>query len=121
MSTLLLIEDDLMILDTTRELLKLLGYQVYTAHSGGSALDLLAGCNGEIDLILLDLSLQDMDGRKLLLKLVALYPDLKFVICSGSLPDELDFDHQPAVKGILNKPFELNDLRKIVEKVISGG
>ncbi|MFO7605841.1 MAG: response regulator [Desulfurivibrionaceae bacterium] len=120
MNTLLLIEDDLMILDTTRELLKLLGYQVYTAKSGGSALDLLAGCNGEIDLVLLDLSLQDMDGRKLLVKMVEQYPGLKFVICSGSLPDELDFEQHPAVKGILHKPFELNDLRKIVEKVING-
>jgi CheY-like chemotaxis protein len=120
MSTILLIEDEIMVLDTTKELLKLLNYQVYTADSGGSALDLLAERNGEVDLVLLDLSLQDMDGGKLLHKLVELYPDLKFVICSGSLPDELDFDNQAAVKGILNKPFAFEELRTIVERTLNG-
>ncbi|MDF1578788.1 MAG: hypothetical protein P1P81_10155 [Desulfobulbales bacterium] len=84
------------------------------------ATDILAEQNGDIVLVLLDLSLQDMDVRQLLLKTVERYPNLKFVICSGSLPDELDFDQQPSVKGILNKPFELKDLRALVECTIQG-
>jgi len=120
MSTILLVEDEVLILDTTKELLEMLDHRVYAVNSGGSALSTLAEHNGEVDLVLLDLSLQDMDGRQLLPELTEKYPELKIVICSGSLPDELDFESQPAVKGVLNKPFELKELRDIVQQAING-
>ena len=120
MSTILLVEDDILILDTTSELLELLGHQVLAANTGGRALATLADNDGQVDLVLLDLSLPDMNGCDLLPDLAAKYPDLKIVIYSGALPDELDFKSQPAVKGILNKPFELSELREIIDKVVSG-
>ena len=119
MSTILLVEDEILILDTTRELLELLDHQVFAASSGARALEILAERKGQVDLVLLDLSLPDIDGNQLLPGLAAKYPDLKIVICSGALPDELDFESQSAVKGILNKPFELNALREIVSKVVN--
>ncbi|MEN8134548.1 MAG: response regulator [Thermodesulfobacteriota bacterium] len=119
MSTILLVEDEIMILDTTRELLELLDYQVFPAGSGATALEVLAERKGQVDLVLLDLSLPDMSGQQLLPKLADEYPDLKIVICSGALPDELEFKNQSQVKGILNKPFELSELRDIVSKVVS--
>jgi hypothetical protein len=120
MSTILLVEDDILIMDTTRELLELLGHRVFVAGSGSRALESLAERNGQVDMVLLDLSLPDMDGSQLLPKLATKYPDLKIVICSGALPDELDFKDQATVKGILNKPFELSALREIVDRVASG-
>jgi len=120
MSTILLVEDEIMILDTTRELLELLDHQVFAVGSGAKALELLAERKGQVDLVLLDLSLPDMNGHQLLTIFAADYPNLRIVICSGALPDELDFKNQPTVKGILNKPFELSELRNIVSKSING-
>ncbi len=120
MSTILLVEDEILILETTRELLELLDYQVFVAGNGAKALEILAERQGQVDLVLLDLSLPDMNGNQLLPILAADYPDLKIVICSGALPDELDFKNQPTVKGILNKPFELTELRNVVSQSISG-
>lgn len=114
----MLVEDDIMILDTTRELLKLLGHQVFASTSGATALEILSEQKGLVDLVMLDLSLPDMDGNQLLPRLAAKYPTLKVVICSGSLPDELDYAGQPIVRGILNKPFELRELRSIISNVL---
>ena len=119
MSTILLVEDDSLLLDTISELLQLMGHEVLAANTGGKALACLAECKEQVDLVLLDLSLPDMNGRDLLPELTAEYPNLPVVVCSGSLPDELDFKNQPSVKGILNKPFDLSDLREIVDKVIN--
>lgn len=114
MSTILLVEDEIFILDTTRELLELLDHRVFAARSGSEALDILVEQNGQIDLVLLDLSLSDINGLQLLPKLAEEYPELRIVICSGALPDELDFKKYPTVTGILNKPFELKELRELV-------
>jgi CheY-like chemotaxis protein len=118
MSIILLVEDEAMILETTSELLELLGHQVFPANNGGRALAILAERQGRVDLVLLDLSLPDMSGYQLLAELAGKYPDLKIVVCSGALPDELDFANQPIVIGLLHKPFELSALRDIVDKVI---
>lgn len=120
MSTILLVEDEVLILETTRELLELLGHRVFTTSSGRGALKVLKEQKGRVDLIILDLSLPDMNGYDLLPSLATEYPGGKIVICSGALPDELDFEDQPAVKGILNKPFELRDLREVVGRALSG-
>ncbi|MCK4839783.1 MAG: response regulator [Desulfobulbaceae bacterium] len=119
MSTILLVEDEILILDTTRELLKVLNHQVFTAATGAMALEVLAERKGQIDLVLLDLSLPDMNGYQLIPTLAEKYPELKIIICSGALPDELDFKDLPIVKGILNKPFEFRELREIVSNTVS--
>jgi hypothetical protein len=59
-----------------------------------------------------------MVSRIALAELAGKYPDLKIVVCSGALPDELDFANQPIVIGLLHKPFELSALRDIVDKVL---
>jgi CheY-like chemotaxis protein len=120
MGTILLVEDDLAVLETTRALLEFLGHQVFTAKSGGRTLEILAERQGQVDLVLLDLSLPDMSGYQLLPKLAARYPDLKIVICSGALPDPHEFINQPIIRGFLNKPFDLHELQDVVGRVVIG-
>ena len=119
MGKILLVEDEILILDTTKELLELVGHQVFPVTTGREMLGVLADQNGKIDLILLDLSLPDMDGRDLLPKLSADYPSIKVIVCSGALPDELDFEDQPIVKSVLNKPFELRELRESIDRALN--
>ena len=119
MGKILLVEDEIIILDTTKELLELVGHQVFAVSTGNGMLGVLADQNGEIDLVLLDLTLPDMNGIDLLPKLSEEYPSLKVIICSGALPDELDFENQPIVKSVLNKPFELRELRESIDRALS--
>ncbi len=118
MSKILLVEDEILILDTTKELLELVGHQVFAVTSGSGMLSVLEDQNGGIDLVLLDLTLPDMNGMDLLPKLTADYPSLKVIVCSGALPDELEFTDQPMIKAVLNKPFELSELRESIDRAL---
>lgn len=57
--TLLLVDDDRSILSTLRRLLELEGYEVFTAETGGEALQRV---DGGVDLVVLDLNLPGIDG-----------------------------------------------------------
>lgn len=119
MAKLLLIEDNLLLQETTRELLEAFDHQVYTAGSGKNALEVMGEHGPEIDLALLDLSLPDISGEGLLAELLRLYPGLKVVLCTGSLVDDHLRQH-PAVKGFLAKPFDFGELRSTVELALAG-
>jgi CheY-like chemotaxis protein len=118
MGKLLLIEDNIMLQETTRELLEALDYQVYTAGNGREAREIMAGHSQEVDLVLLDLSLPDIGGEELLAELAQAYPGLKVVLCTGALAED-DLRQHPAVKGFLGKPFDFGELRRVVEKALA--
>lgn len=119
MGKLLLIEDNILLQETTRELLEVFEHQVFTADSGRQARKVMAEHSQEIDLILLDLTLPDISGEELLIELARTYPGLKVVLCTGSLADD-ELRQHPAVKGFLAKPFDFGELRRAVEKALAG-
>jgi len=118
MSKLLLIEDNILLLETTRELLEALGHEVFTAASGRQAREMMAEHGAEIELILLDLTLPDIDGEELLRELAGKFADLKVVLCTGSQTSETLRRH-PAVRGYLAKPFELRELQKAIDEALA--
>lgn len=119
MGKLLLVEDNILLQETTKDLLEAFAYQVYTAASGREARAVMADHSREIDLVMLDLSLPDISGEKLLVELARDYPGIKVVLCTGSLVDDHLRQH-PAVKGFLAKPFDLGELRSTIELALAG-
>ncbi len=118
MSKLLLIEDNILLLETTRELLETLDHQVFMAANGQQAREIMASHGAEIELVLLDLTLPDIDGGELLRELADKFANLKVVLCTGSLNDE-NLRRHPAVRGYLAKPFELRDLQKVITQTLT--
>lgn len=118
MAKLLLIEDNILLLETTKELLEALEHQVYPAANGLEAREMMASHGAEIDLVLLDLSLPDVDGGELLRELAASFSGLRVVLCTGSLTDEALRRH-PAVHGYLAKPFDLRELKQAVNRALT--
>ena len=116
-----MVEDEFLILETTKELLELLGHNVTAVLTGADTLMALAEENGEFDLVILDLSLPDIDGRQLLLQLGRAFPQISIVICSGSQPDMGEFANAPNVKAVLAKPFGVGDLEDVVSRAIERG
>ena len=120
MSKILLVEDEVLILAAVKEFLELDGHSIFAATTGKDMLQILMEQNGAIDLVFLDLTLPDMNGLELIPKLIEDYPSLKVVIWSGALPDELKFEDQPFIKAVLSKPFDLLELRKIIDLTLGG-
>lgn len=85
--TILLCDDDDIVLDSCRFLLRTRGYTVICAGSGREALEVAASYAGKIDLLLADVNMPEMNGWQLARELTAQRSDLKVIFVSGNAED----------------------------------
>ena len=123
MATVLVVDDDQIILGLSKELLNLLGYEAYTAQNGNAALEMLSSKGEKIDLVILDISLPDINGLDLSSKLLAKRPNLKIILTSGNMLEDLEDSEdrlqQKGIVGFLHKPYELDALKSTLERVLN--
>lgn len=117
--TILVAEDELALLDTCRYVLVRQGYTVLAAQDPKEALEIAEKHPGEIDLLLTDVVMPNMDGKKLAKELRAMCPHLKTLFMSGYTADVM------AQHGILHqemtfiqKPFTFTGLAEKVREVL---
>jgi len=117
------VDDDQIILGLSKELLNLLGYTAYTAQNGNAALEMLSSKGEEIDLVILDISLPDINGLALSPILLTKRPSLKIILTSGNMLEDLedseDLLQQKGIAGFLHKPYELDVLKSTLERVLN--
>ncbi|GMR05026.1 MAG: PAS domain-containing hybrid sensor histidine kinase/response regulator [Thermodesulfobacteriota bacterium] len=115
----LLIEDDEGVRTVARETLAEKGYKVFDVGSAGEALDLFEKEGGRFDLIFSDVVLPDINGIKLVEKLLEKKPGLSVLLTSGYVDDKA---HWNVIKekgfGLLQKPYSLTELLETVKKVL---
>ena len=117
--TILVVDDEQDILNVTTEALESFGYSVLTANSGEDALSLYAQRKSEIDMIIMDIGMPGMGGRKCLLELVRLYPGIRILIASGYANEELARAvEKDGAAGFISKPFHITELLSRVREVI---
>ncbi len=118
--TLLLVEDDPMILELGERLLEKLGYRVLTARNGREAVDLYARHRQEIRLILLDAVMPEMSGEHTLRQLRALDPQVRILVMTGySSRDQLKDFPWEATDGFLLKPYDLHALAGAIRQCLA--
>ena len=119
METILLVEDEPMILDITTNMLKLQGYTILPASSPGEALRLAREHADTIHLLMTDVVMPEMNGRDLAEKLLTLFPELKLLFMSGYTANVIA-QHGVLEKGVnfIQKPFALNDLAAKVREAL---
>jgi len=117
--TILLVEDEAMILDMTTAILKELGYTVLTAETPGEAIRLAMEHPGRIDLLMTDVVMPEMNGRDLAKNLLAINPNLNRLFMSGYTADVIAH-HGVLDEGVhfIQKPFTMNDLSAKIREVL---
>ncbi len=117
--TILLVEDEDVLRDLAVESLEHFGYQVLTAANGEEALEICSGIQKHPDLVLTDVVMPKMSGKKLVDNLVERYGPLCVLYMSGYTEDSI------VRHGILNphtdfiqKPFDPLHLAKKVREVL---
>ena len=119
----LLVEDDDMVRQTTATMLRELGYTVTAAESPSEAIDICLDGERDFDLLLTDVVMPRMSGKELHGRILALRPGIGVLFISGYTNDVIV--HQGVLEpGVhfLAKPFAINDLAaKVRQAIYSGG
>jgi PAS domain S-box-containing protein len=117
--TILLVEDEPMVLEMTAVMLKRQGYTVLPAFSPGEAIRLAREHAGEIHLLMTDVVMPEMNGRDLARNLLSLYPGLKRLFMSGYTADVIAL-HGVLEEGVpfIQKPFTMQGLAAKLRSVL---
>ena len=121
----LIVDDDPLIIESLRETLRGDGHRVTAAEGGQSGIDAFARAStgGEpFELVITDLGMPYVDGRRVAAAIKASSPDTPVVLLTG-WGQRLTAENQvpPHVDRVLNKPPRLRDLRAALAELARRG
>jgi len=117
----LLVDDETIILDVGKDMLKTLGYKVFLASGGNEAIEIYKENSNKIDLVILDLVMPGMGGGETYKVLKSINPDIKVMLSSGyNIGGEAAEIMKYGINDFIQKPFTMTKLsykiRNILEK-----
>ena len=119
--TILLIDDEEMILDVARQMLVTLGYSVLTAGGGSQALEVFRENHERIDLVILDMIMPQMSGGRVFACLQEIDPRARVLLSSGySINGQAMEIMRQGCRGFIQKPFSIKDLALKIREVLGG-
>ena len=118
--TILLVDDEQIVLDVTRELMASLGYQVYVAGSGQEAIAVCMEKQKEIDMVILDMIMPGISGGETFDRLREVNPEIRVLLSSGySIEGQAQQILDRGCNGFLQKPFQLDRLSRKVRQILA--
>ncbi len=117
--TILLVDDEKSILETSRDTLILYGYTILTAESGEQAIEIYRTEKDKINLVVLDLIMPGKGGKNCLMELMAINPQVKILMTSGySSSQQIEDLYNAGATGFINKPYRSDDFLASIRKII---
>ncbi len=117
--TILLVEDETNLRRLARQYLETQGYKILEAEDSAAALQIVAGHQGTIDLLLTDVIMPGMNGRELAAQIAKLLPGVRVLYMSGYTENAVGQDGTlDAGINLLQKPFSLPALKDRVREVL---
>jgi len=119
--TILLVDDEAAVLDLGEKILTTFGYTVRTAGDGESALEIYRGDRDRIDMVVLDMIMPGMGGKKCLKEMIRIDADVKVLIASGFSSGGTTREVVEAgAKGLIRKPYTVNQLLRVIRATLNG-
>ena len=117
--TILLVDDETLILEVASDMIKTLGYTVLTAQDGHAALEIFKQKQTEIDLVILDMVMPDMGGGEVFDELKMIDPKVKVLLSSGySLNGQASRIIDRGCDGFIQKPFTMGDISRQLRTIL---
>jgi CheY-like chemotaxis protein len=117
--TLLLVDDEAMIIEVGKKVLDTLGYKVMVAKSGREALDIYEDNKSHIDLVILDMIMPGMGGGDAYDELKKVNPDVKVLLSSGySINEQAHAILDRGCHGFIQKPFNMRQLSQKLREIL---
>jgi PAS domain S-box-containing protein len=119
--TILVVDDEEIILNIAEDTLLRFGYTVLRATSGEQALEVVRGGKA-VDLVVLDLGMPGMGGERCLQALAKERPTLPVIVSSGYAMHKLAREpKQHGAAAFLGKPYRLEELLKTIRNIVESG
>ena len=116
--TILIIDDEEEVLETSRLALEYLGYKVLTVNTGMEAISIVETAVEDIDLAILDIGLPDIPGDKVCQRIQELRPNIKVVVSTGHMVEDINDDLKIKAQGIIQKPFSMSEMAMKLKEVL---
>ncbi len=117
--TILLIDDEEMILDVGEKMLRKIGYSVYSAISGIDAVEYIKNNKASFDAAIIDMIMPKMSGNETAKELRKLLPDIPILFSSGYSEEEKIHDIVSEMNGkFIQKPYTIQDLSKKLKEML---
>ncbi|MBT3218570.1 MAG: response regulator, partial [Proteobacteria bacterium] len=117
--TVLIVDDEPMILEVAGEMLQVMGYRVLTVGSGKEAIELFKERGDQIDVVILDTVMPDMGGSETFDALRDLDPEIRVLLTSGySVDGEAKHILDRGCNGFIQKPFKMELLSQLLRQVL---
>jgi len=120
----LLMDDESMIRDLGSEMLRRLGYQVFTTRDGLEAITVYKkskDCGEPFDAVIMDLTIPGgMGGKEALKELLDVDPGIKAIVSSGYSNDPIMGDFKKfGFAGVLSKPYSVKEMSDVLHTVVN--
>jgi two-component system chemotaxis response regulator CheY len=120
MANILIADDEELIRLPLKRALEKKDHTVSEASNGNEVIDVLS--RKQIDLLILDLVMPEKGGLEALMEIRQKYPDLKVIVITGAIDTKqiafADLVDQFKIKFVLEKPFDIKQLFRVVRKVL---
>jgi two-component system, cell cycle sensor histidine kinase and response regulator CckA len=117
--TLLIVDDEELVLEVGASMLEKLGYTVLKAHSGTEAVDIFKAHQDKIKMVILDIIMPDMGGGAVFEKIKPINPGVKVLLSSGYSVDGQAIELLEAgCDGFMQKPFTMEELSKKIGQIL---
>ena len=118
--TLLVADNEQVMLDSLMSLLTQYGFRVLTANTGEDALKIYDQEDGNIDMVILDLGMPGKGGHQTMIELFDSHPDAKVIITSGfTASNSAQNLLKDGAFSFLRKPYKFGDLIKELKKAFA--
>jgi CheY-like chemotaxis protein len=117
--TVLLVDDEEVILKVGQELLEAMACRVLIARDGKEAIEVYRKKRDEIDVVVLDIVMPNMGGGEAYDRLKEINPDIKVLLSSGySIDGEATEILESGCDGFIQKPFNMKELSRAIREVL---
>jgi two-component system cell cycle sensor histidine kinase/response regulator CckA len=120
--TILLVDDEDMIIEVGQALLKKLGHQVITAKSGEEAVEVVHRMGFGVDLVILDMIMPGMDGGRTFDRIREICPEIPIMLASGyAINGQAEEIMSRGCNGFIQKPFSVSELSQKLRHILDKG
>jgi nitrogen-specific signal transduction histidine kinase/CheY-like chemotaxis protein len=117
--TILIVDDEQMIVDVADQMLEKMGYKVLSAGSGKEAVAIYEKKSNNIDMVILDMIMPDMSGADTFKRLIRIDPEITVLLSSGySIDDQAEKMLNQGCKGFIQKPFNIADFSQKIREIL---